>query len=105
MPSDPTRQDGSPDDMGATALTEVTARGAAAQELIRESLRMRSFSDTGEGISETAAWFRELLGRVCRDAALVLLAGHPVMLGTTGAVSPDAPTPLRSSSAGRTSCT
>ncbi len=71
---------------------EVAARGAAAQELVRESLRMCSFSDTGEGIPETAEWFRAVLERVCADAALVPTAGHPVVLGTTAAASADAPT-------------
>ena len=72
--------------------TAVDVRGPDAQALVRASLRMPSFSDTGEGIPETAEWFRDVLGRVCTDAALVRTAGHPVVLGTTAAMTPDAPT-------------
>jgi len=92
VPIDPTTPAGPPADDPAPAHTAVTASGEAAQELVRESLRMRSFSDTGEGIPETAEWFRALLGRVCVDAALVPTTGHPVVLGTTAAAQPDAPT-------------
>ena len=92
MARDRTIPVGPPQSARLTAHTTIDASGAAAQELVRESLRMRSFSDTGEGIPETAEWFRTVLGRVCTDAALVATSGNPVALGTTAALRADAPT-------------
>ncbi len=86
MARDRTIPVGPPQSARLTAHTTIDASGAAAQELVRESLRMRSFSDTGEGIPETAEWFRTVLGRVCTDAALVATSGNPVALGTTAAL-------------------
>ncbi len=89
MPTDPTTPAGA---TPPAAHTEVAARAEVALSLVRESLRMPSFSDTGEGIPETAEWFRSALQRVCADAALVPTAGHPVVLGTTPAADPGAAT-------------
>jgi len=92
MPTDPATLAGPTEDGRAAEHAAVAERGAAAAQLVRESLRIPSFSDTGEGIHETAEWFRDVLERVCPDATLVPTAGHPVVLGTTAAATPDAPT-------------
>lgn len=66
--------------------------GDSPTEEVRRALRMPSFSDTGEGISETAEHFADLLGHICPDAAVVDTEGYPVVLGTVRSPRSDAPT-------------
>ena len=76
----------------STVHAMIDALGDSPQETVRDTLRLRSFSDTGDGITETSEHFWALLARVCPDAAVVPTAGHPVVLGTTSSPLPDAPT-------------
>lgn len=59
---------------------------------VRSAVQLPSFSDTGEGIGETATFFKDVLSRICPDARLVSTAGNPVVLGTVSSSVPDAAT-------------
>ncbi len=61
---------------------------------MRAWLRRPSFSDSGDGMAEGAAYARDLLSAVAPDARTVETAGYPVVLGTVAAADPQAPTLL-----------
>lgn len=62
-------------------------------EAVRRYLRQPGFSDTGEGIAESAAMTLEHLRRLgCADARLVETSGHPAVYGTLRSRRPDAKT-------------
>lgn len=65
----------------------------ASLHALRDYLRIPGFSDTGEGIAESAEATCALLRRIgAADAHLVQTPGHPVVLGTLASRRPDAPT-------------
>lgn len=70
----------------------IDSLGLGPLEEVRSSLRLASFSDTGEGIEQTAEYFLGLLRRVCSDARLVSTAGHPIVFGTAPSPRADAAT-------------
>jgi len=77
----------------ASAHARILAAGKNAPlDQVRQALRMPSFSDTGEGIEQSAEHFTALLARVCPDARLVPTAGFPVVLGTVSSPRRSAPT-------------
>lgn len=71
---------------------QIDAQAPQAFELVRTAVQLPSFSDTGEGIAESAAFFESLLGRICPDARTVPTEGNPVVLGTVRSAVPGAPT-------------
>ena len=71
---------------------EITKRQVAALEAVRDYIRVPSFSDTGEGMAECAAYTRDLLGVIAPDAAVVETEGYPVVFGTVRSRRPNAPT-------------
>jgi acetylornithine deacetylase/succinyl-diaminopimelate desuccinylase-like protein len=74
-----------------TAHRLVEARAPLALEAVRDWIRVPSFSDSGEGMLEGAAYTCELLRRVAVDARVVPTAGHPVVFGTVPASLEGAP--------------
>lgn len=80
------------DDHLHAAHAAVDALTETSLELVREAVRMPSFSDTGQGIRAMAEWFCALLGFVAPDARLVETHGNPVVYGTVAAEQADAPT-------------
>jgi acetylornithine deacetylase/succinyl-diaminopimelate desuccinylase-like protein len=69
----------------------IASREPVSLEAVREWLRRPSFSDTGVGMAEGAAYALELLKPVSSDARLVVTPGYPMVFGTTASSNPDAP--------------
>lgn len=61
-------------------------------EEVRRYLRLPGFSDTGEGIRESAEATLSYLKRIAADARLVETPGNPVVYGTLRSKRPDAKT-------------
>ncbi len=69
----------------------ITARATESLEMVREWIRVPSFSDTGVGMLEGAEYTKNLLSRIAPDAQVYPTAGHPMVMGTVRSHLSDAP--------------
>jgi acetylornithine deacetylase/succinyl-diaminopimelate desuccinylase-like protein len=69
----------------------ITAQADNALEQVRDWIRVASFSDTGVGMLEGAQYAKNLLAKICPDAAVYPTEGHPMVMGTARSPLPNAP--------------
>lgn len=78
----------------AAAHADIDRSAAATLGAIRQCLRMPSFSDTGEGIAQTAAWFLDRLRQLDPDATAHQTDGNPILTARVPGPRPGGPTLL-----------